>query len=185
MKLSKTGWLLLVIGVFIIILVGLGTVRAQQVHQQNELKEELALTQSKLQGIQLEQLSYRQEELERQLNQNDSQSDTAKAILSQPMGSITISDILFQIAEANSVNITEINSSGLGSEQLAGITCSVLAFTVRVVGEVADLVGYITSLNHNLATGIVKSTEINIPETTSDNKPSANIRVVIYTYRGG
>lgn len=185
MKLSKTSWLVIIIGVFVIILVGLGTVRSQQVNRQNELNEEFASAQSKLQGIQLEQLSHRQEELERQLSQNDSQSDTAKTILSQTIGSIAISDILFRIAEANSVNVTEINSSGLANEELAGVTCSVLPFTARVEGEVTDLVSYIISLNRHLATGIVKSTEISIPETTSSNKPSANIRLFIYTYRGG
>lgn len=185
MKLSKTSWLMITIGLFVIILVGLGTVRSQQVHKQNELNEELASSQSKLQGIQLEQLSQRQEELGRQLSQNGSQSDTAKALLSQPIGSIAISDILFRIAEANSVNITEISSSGLASEELAGVTCSVLPLTARVEGEVTNLVGYITSLNRHLDTGIVKSTEISIPAATSNNKPTANIRLFIYTYRGG
>ena len=185
MKLSKTGWLVIIIGVFVIILVGLGVVRSQQVHQQNELKERLALAQSRLQGIQLEQLSHRQEELEQELSQTDSQSATAKTILSQPIGSIAISDILFNIAEASSVNITEINSPGLASGELAGVTCSVLPLTARVEGELADLVSYITRLNRDLATGIVNSIEIKIPETTGENKPSASIHLVIYAYQGG
>ena len=185
MKLSKTSWLIIIIGFFVIILVGLGIVRSQQVHQQNELNEQLALAQSKIQVIQLEQLSHQQGELERQLSKTDSQSESAKAILSQPIRSITISDLLFSIAEANSVNVTEINSSGLASEELAGITCSVLPFTARVEGELTDLVSYIIRLNSDLATGFVKSVEINIPEKSSENKPSANIQLVIYAYQGG
>ena len=185
MKLSKTSWLIIIIGFFVIILVGLGVVRSQQVHQQNELNEQLALAQSKIQVIQLEQLSHRQEELERHLSETDSQSESAKKILSQPIRSITISDLLFNVAEANSVNVTEITSSGLASEELAGVTCSVLPFTARVEGELTNLVSYITMLNSDLATGFVKSVEINVPETSSTKKPSANIQLVIYTYQGG
>ena len=185
MKLSKTSWLIIIIGFFVIILVGLGVVRSQQVHQQNELNEQLALAQSKIQVIQLEQLSHRQGELERHLSETDSQSESAKKILSQPIRSITISDLLFNVAEANSVNVTEITSSGLASEELAGVTCSVLPFTARVEGELTNLVSYITMLNSDLTTGFVKSVEINVPETSSTKKPSANIQLVIYTYQGG
>jgi hypothetical protein len=185
LKLSKTSWLIIIIGFFIIVLIGLGIVRSQQVHEQNELNEQLALTRSKMQLIQLEQLSHRQGELERQLSETDSKSESAKKILSQPVRSVTISDFLFDIAEANSVNITEINSSGLASEELAGVTCSVLPFTAKVEGELTNLVSYITKLNSNLATGFVKSVEINVPETSSTKKPSANIQLVIYTYQGG
>lgn len=185
MKLSKTSWLIIIIGFFVIILVGLGIVRSQQVHQQNELNEQLALAQSKIQVIQLEQLSHRQGELERHLSETDSQSESAKKILSQPIRSITISDLLFNVAEANSVNVTEITSSGLASEELAGVTCSVLPFTARVEGELTNLVSYITRLNSDLATGFVKSVEINVPEASSTKKPSANIQLVIYTYQGG
>ena len=185
MKLSKTSWLIIIIGVFVILLVGLGIVRSQQVHQQNELNEQLALAQSKIQVIQLEPLSHRQGELEQQFSETDSQSESAKAILSQPIRSITISDLLFNIAEANNVNVTEINSSGLASEELAGVTCTVLPFTARVEGELTDLVSYITRLNSDLATGFVKSVEINVPEANSKDKPSANIQLVIYAYQGG
>jgi len=185
LKLSKTSWLIIIIGVFVIVLIGLGIVRSQQVHQQNELNEQLALTRSKIQLIQLEQFSHRQGELELQLSETDSQSESAKKILSQPVRSVTISDFLFDIAEANSVNITEINSSGLASEELAGVTCSVLPFTAKVEGELTNLVSYITKLNNDLTTGFVKSVEISVPETSSKNKPSANIQLVIYTYQGG
>jgi cell division protein FtsB len=185
LKLSKTSWLIIIIGVFVIVLIGLGIVRSQQVHQQNELNEQLALTRSKIQVIQLEQLSLRQGDLERQLSETDSQSESAKKILSQPVRSVTISDFLFDTAEANSVNITEINSSGLASEELAGVTCSVLPFTAKVEGELTNLVSYITKLNNDLATGFVKSVEISVPETSSTKKPSANIQLIIYTYQGG
>ena len=184
MKLSKTSWLLLTLGIFVIALAGLGTVYYQQVNQQDRLNEELASAQLKLKGIKLEQLSNQQGELENRLSQTISQPETAKTVLSQPTGSIATSSILFDTAAAYGVEVTEISSPGLTSGDLEGITCSILPLTVRVEGDVSDLVSFLTKLNDKLTTGIVKSVAIIIPETTSEEKTSANIQLVIYTYQG-
>lgn len=184
MKISKTSWLLIAIGVFIIAMVGLGAVRYQQVNQQNQLSEELALAEMKLNGFQLEQLSDRQGELEEQLSQTISQLEAAKAMLSQPNGSIVTSGILFDIAEAYGVEVTEISSSGPTNGELEGIACSVLPLTARVEGDVPALINFITRLNSDLTTGVVKSAEISIPETTDEEESSANIQLVIYNYQG-
>ncbi len=183
MKLTKTSWLIIIVGIFTIILGGLGVVRMQQVQEQNELNEKLAAAQSKLSTIQPEQLSYRQKELEQQLNETASESKTARATFSQTIGVITVSATLFNIAEANSVNITEINSSGMAENKLEGVPCLTLPLTARVEGETMNLVSFITQLNEELATGAVESLEISIPEATG-KKSSANIRLVVYTYQG-
>ena len=183
LKISKTSWFLLVIGIFIIMFVGLGAVRYQQINQQNQLNEELTLAEAKLNEFQLEQLSYQKGDLERRLSQAISQFETAKAILSQSTGSIVTTSTLFDIAEAYGVEVTELSSSGLVSEELEGVPCSVLSLAVRVEGGISDLIGFITKLNTDLTTGAVQSVEISIPETTSEEKSSANIHLVIYTYQ--
>ena len=184
MKLSKTSWLLLAIGAFIIPLASLGAVHFQQVHQQNQLNEELAQAQLKLKAVQLEQLAQRQGELEKHLSQTRSQFQAARTILSQPVGSIGASSTLFDIAEACSAEVIEISSPGLTSAELEGIPCSVLTLTVRVEGDVPALVSFITKLNGYLRTGVVQSAAISIPEMTSGEESSANIRLVVYTYQG-
>jgi len=185
LKLSKKSLLIIAVGIFIIALVGLWTVHSQQVNELNQLNKELTLVQSKLKGIQPEKSSQRQEELERQLSQTISQSETARVALSQPIGIIAISDIIFDIAEDYGVEVTEISSSGIATEELAGITCSVLPLTAKVEGEVTDIASFITKLNEDLATGLARSVEISIPETTDEGEEtSADIQVVIYTYRG-
>ena len=183
MKLSKTSWLLLISGVFILVFASLGAIYYQQFHQQNRLNEELTLAQLRLNGFKLEQLAH-QQELEKRLTQTISQCETAKAILSQSNRSIATSETLFYTATAYGVAVTEISSSGLASENLEGITCSILPLTARVEGDVSDLVSFIIKLNYKLTTGTVKSVEISIPETTSEEKTTANIQMVIYTYQG-
>ena len=183
LTITKTSWLIIIVGVFIIFLAGLGVIRSQQVEEQNQLNEKLAVAQSKLQVIQLEQLSHRQAELEQQLSETASESKSAKVILSQPVGSISISAIFFDIAEANNVEVTEITSSGMAEDKIEGVPCLALPLSTKVEGEVTDLVSFITQLNEDLTTGMVKSLDISIPETT-ERKPSAKIQLVVYTYQG-
>ena len=184
MKLSKTGWLIIIIGVFVIILAGLGTVRSQQVREQDQLNDELALAQLKLKGVQLDELAQQQGELDRHLSQTTSQFQAARTILSRPVGSIAVTSTLFDVAAANAVEVTDVNSSGLASADLQGIPCSVLTLTARVEGDVPNLVSFITELNRYLRNGVVKSVEISIPEMTTEEKSSANIQLVVYTCQG-
>ena len=184
MKLSKTSWLLLTIGIFTMTLASLGAVRYQQVNQQNQLNEQLTLSEAKLVGFQLEQLSSQKGELEKQLSQATSQLETSKAMLSQSIGSVATSGILFDTAEAYGVEVIELSSAGLVSEELEGVPCSVLSLTAVVEGDISDLIDFITELNDDFTTGVVQSVEISIPETIGGEESSANIHLVIYTYQG-
>lgn len=184
MKFTKTSWLLIVIGAFIIILAGLGVVRYQQVYQQNQMNEKLALNQSGLEQIRLEPLSAREGELEEQLGQTTSQFEAVKAILSQPIESVTVSTTLFDIIEAYGLEVTQMASSNLAGGGLEGISCSGISLTAKVEGDVNDLINFTTELNSYFATSIVKSITITIPETASEEKASADIQLVIYTYQG-
>ena len=183
MKLSKRSLLILSIGIFIIALVGLWMVQSQQVTEQNELKKKLNTAELKLNGIQPERLSHRLEELEQQLDQALSQSEEARSTLSQPVDSITINDILFIIAQANSVKVTKVSSAGFSNEELQGITFSVLPLEVIVEGDVANIASFITKLNEDIETGVIKSVEIDIPEEIN-GAAQAGLQIVIYTYRG-
>ncbi len=182
MKLTKKSWLFIGIGIFLIALVGLWTVYSQQSGVKKQLKEEFAQAQINLSTIQIEQLADQQEELEQQLDDTIAQSETARKTLSEPMNSIIITDILFSTAESNSVNITDIKSSGMNDVVLRGVPCRVLPLTANIEGEVDNLVVFITQLNDNLATGVVRSINLNIPYTAGGEKPSASIQMVIYTY---
>jgi hypothetical protein len=184
LKLSKTSWILLAVGVFIIMFVGLGAVGFKQANQQDQLNEELTLAQLELQRIQLEQLAGQQEVLGNQLSQTLSQLETAKVKLSPPAVGITSGDILFDVAAAHGVTITEIKSSILASDELEGITCSVLSLMARAEGDVPDLIDFIIELNGDLPIGVIKSVAIGIPEATSEDKSSADIQLIIYTYQG-
>jgi len=183
-KLSKKSWLLISVGVFTILFAGLWTVHSQQINEHKQLEDKLSTAELKLDGFQTEQLSLRQNELEEQLKQTLSQSEAARETLSQPIGSLTISSVMFNIAETCNVEVIEIGSPGLASEELDGLACDVLPFTATAEGDVTDLVNFITKLNNDLENGIINSVEISVPETTGE-KASANFQMVVYAYQGG
>jgi len=184
LKLSKKSGLILIVGIAIAIFAGLWLARGQQVDEQEQLHEELSIVAMRLNGLQGEEISSQQGELEKQLSQAISQLETAKATLSQSTESIAVSGTLFDIAEAIGVEITGISSSHLSGGSLEGITCSVLPLTITVEGDVADIISFVGSLNHDFTTGIVQSVEISIPETASEETVSANIQLHIYTFQG-
>ena len=183
-KLSKKSWLLISVGVFTILFASLWTVHSQQNNEHKQLADKLNMADLKLDGFQTEQLIQRQNDLEGQLKQTLSQSAAARKILSQPIGSLAVSSVMFNFAEAYNVEIIEIGSPGLTVEELDGLACNVLPLTVTVAGDATDLVSFITRLNDSLENSIINSVEISIPETTEE-KASANFQMVVYAYQGG
>jgi len=181
-KLGKRSWLFIGIGLFLIVFVSLWMVYSQQNTVKKQLKEELNLAKTRLSSIQIEQLADRQSELEQQLEKTIAESEAARETLSRPMNSIIISDILFSTAEANSVNITEVSSSVASSVALEGVPCLALPITVKIEGEVNNLVAFITQLNNDLASGIVKSVNLDISQPESGGKSAASIQMIIYRY---
>ena len=182
MKLSKKSWLILTIVILIIASASLGVAHSQQVHEQRRLSEELSLAGSRLNRFQFEQLSSQQKELEEQLSQIVSQSETSDAASPQPIRSIAINDSLLNIAKARDVKIIDISTSGAVSGDLEGIPCRILTLTTRVEGDTPNLIRFTTDLIDNLTNSVIKSVEINIPRDTSKAKSSANIKLAIYYY---
>ena len=184
MKLSKTSWLILVVGILVIFAAGLGVVRFQQFQQHKDLRWEITVAEHELNGFEPGQLSAQKTELEGQLDQATSQFEAVKAIFSQPVRSVAASSILFDIAEAHGLEITDMSSLSSDSDNLYGIDCSVTSLTARVEGDVDDLVNFIIDLNSQLVTDLIRSVTITFPETGSGEKASVDINMIIYTYQG-
>ena len=105
-------------------------------------------------------------------------------MLSQPVGNVAASSILFDVAQAHDLEVTEVTLPGPSSESLGGIICSVISLSARVEGDIMDLVRFVIELNAHLTTGVINSVVITIPETTSEEKASADIQLLVYTYQG-
>lgn len=183
MRLSKTSWLVLGIGILFIIFVGLGIVRFQQFQSHKQLGGEIALAEEVLNELRVEEFTSRRSELESRLAHTESQFKAVKAVLSQPINYVIASSIWFDLAEAYNLKITEMSSPGSLEEKLEGIDCAALSITARVEGEVGNLVDFIVRLNNQLATDFIRSVTITIPDQGSPEKAAADIHLVIYTYQ--
>lgn len=182
MKLSKVSWLFLIIGVFVIAIVALGAVRSRQIVEQRQLNQELFSAQTKLNGLQIEQLTVKKTALEKQLNDTRAQSKTDRELLSQPIDSLEIGNTLFRLATTYGVQVAEVTSAGTSAVNLEGVKGMALSINTKVRGDVTPLVRFISQLNNELKTGVVKQADITIPAAAGE-KPTANIQLAIYTYQ--
>ncbi len=184
MKLGKTSWLLLISGILIITFASLLFAGSRQIKQQEQLSNELLVAEQRVAKLQLEQLTSQQEQLKTQLDQANAELKSAKDKLRQSNESIDVTDFLFQIAKTCSVTITSVTSSGITNGEIEGIKCTVLPVTLNASGDVLDLIKFVSLLNTDFVTGVIKSADINIPET-AEEQPSAVILLNIYQYQGG
>ncbi len=182
MKLGKKSILIIGIGAFVIALTGLWLVYSQQAAQKEELASTLDTAKLKLTGINNKTLSRRRAELEWQLEQVSSQADAARETFARPVDSISVNDHLFEIAAAHSVNITAISSTGPAEEELAGLVLPVLPFSITATGNMTDLSDFITRLNDDYPTCLIRTAGMDIPE--NGEPATADIEVAIYTYQG-
>ena len=162
MKLSKTSWIIITIGIVVVAFGSLGLARHQQVLEQTQLRDELSVTTTRLQKTQIKPLQSQHSELQEQFDQALSQLETAKDELRQPIESIGVTDSIFDIAEACDIEITRINSSTLGSDKLEGISYAVIRLTITVEGDVPDFISFVTKLNNDFGTGIASSVQMGI-----------------------
>lgn len=185
MRLNKK-WLIygVIIGL-VAALTTLGIVQAQQMGEKSSLSEELDTVELNLSMLEAEQSSFWQNEIDTQMDEAQTDGDTARAILSQPVDSIIANESLFDIAEVSFVTLTSITVSSLSDEALADLTCSYLPLSIAAEGNETSLLDFISRLNTDLTNGLVRTVTLNIPETPAEGEASVNIELVIYTYQGG
>lgn len=206
MKLSKTAWLILGIGIFVIAFASLYMVYFQQGREQERLNDSLSVAQQTL-----PKLASEKDDWERQLTQLGSQLARLKSELARATSrladsrtsfpksveSIEYGEELFRIADGCDLVITEFTSSEPGDKKVeveAGdikvedVTYFVTSFTVDVEGEVTDILDFINTIatSEYFASATIELVNMDIPEPVAEGeeKPSATITLVIYGYQG-
>lgn len=180
MKLSKTGLILLLLGILVIVLANLSAAQSQQVSGKRQLMDDLVLAKQRLSSMQFEPLNTQQADLQKQLDEALANLEKSEVKLSKPLNSTDASDSLFSIASACNVQVASITSSGIALQDLEGIDTLRLPLSVTVKGDAAGLMLFIVRLNESLSTGAIESVQM----TISASESSAVIQVNIYSYRG-
>lgn len=179
MNISKKSWFAITLGLLIIAFASLFVFYFQRTSERELLEKDLVLARSRLSSLDVSTLMHRQEVLEEDLNwaYKEYKADKGKFL-----ENIVVSNVLYSAAKANSVNITDMSSSEDSSEVIEGTSYIALLLNAKAVGNVDNLVAFITQLNNDLTNVVVKSLSISIPSLNNDNTASADIQIVIYTY---
>jgi hypothetical protein len=185
LKLSKTSWLILAAGIFVVVLGSLGVTRSKQLGEKSELDEELRLSTSILEKLQGSNMQSQQDELQQKIEEGEVLLEEAKKRLDQTVVSVDVSDELFVIADYCGVVVRTLSTSPIKTNEYEGIGLYMTAMNILAEGDVDNLINFVTSLNDDYTTGLVRSFQISIPELgASDNTtlPSVNIQMTIYSY---
>lgn len=184
LKLSKTSWLILSAGIFIVILAGLGVTRSQQLKQQTQLEEELNLSTMRVDKIQTAELRPQLEELRQRVEESEAQLQEAKDRMNQTVESADVTEKFFVIAEYSGVEIMTLTTTAISTYKLQGIECNTISINTLVEGELPNIIDFIISLDEGFTTGNVETAQIIIPEESSDEAPTANVQMIVYAYEG-
>jgi hypothetical protein len=181
-KLSKTSWLILAVGLFVVVAAGLGITRSQQAQEQGRLSDELTLSEQSLASIQIAGLAAQLAELQQSADQAQLQLDQAQQSLEQTVISVDITNEFFSIASTCGVTVISLSTSPILPNQYEGIGLTTTSLSAQVQGELSALIDFVESLNTEFTTGVIEATQIDIPQSDSEETPSINIQMTIYSY---
>ena len=179
MKLSKTSWLILGIGIFVIALGSLYMVYHQQMQEQEQLNSELDTAQ-----LLLPQLISEKDNSEKQLNRLNSDLAEAKSLLirfregfPESVESIEYAEELFGLADYHELEVIKLTTSEPDDKEIESesdsadkevetVTYTVTTLEVTVQGEVADMVDFVNAIvtGSRFTTATVELVEVTVPE---------------------
>ena len=183
-KISKTGWVILIVGILVIALGSLGMAYMQQNNEQDRMGVEISEATLRLDEFILDEYYADRDALEEKLSKILSEHETAKGVLSPTIESIDITGDLFRIAELCNVEIVKISSSPFSENKVSELAFYVLPINIEVEGEITDIIEYLNKLDSDFSTGFVESVGTYLPEADSEEETSASISIKMYTYGG-
>jgi TolA-binding protein len=184
LKLGKTSWVILSIGIFIVIGAGLGFTRNQQLQEQNRLDEELTLAEKRINNLQIKELREQEDALQASLEESAFHLQEIKESLHQTVVSADIVDEFYRVAYAGNVEVIAISTSSVRMESIEGLGCSAITVNADVKGAMIDLISLVASLNNDFATGVVKSARLNVSDMDCPEGTVAVVQITVYSYDG-
>jgi hypothetical protein len=181
MKISKTSWMILGAGVFVIALAGLGVARNGQVQDQKKVTADLAVNTARLNNLQVTPAEPRITELEQEVKDAQSQTEEIKAKLIQSIISVDVADKFYEIAAFYSVNVTSMGTSTNSEQPFGGIPCEVISLSASASGAVENVIDFVKGLNDNFTTGFVRSAQL---DTKDPLESIVSVQLIVYSYRG-
>lgn len=205
MRLSKTAWLILGVGVFIIGLVLLVMLYSNQAGEEEQVEENLDEAQALLTQLMAQKEEWQSEltQLESQLAEEESALYTSKARFPDEVESIEYAEELFMIAHDCDLEVVDITATEPHEQQVedTGIIYYITTIEVQVSppeapplplttsyldSSVADMLNFVNIIvtGGYFTTATIEQVILEIPEICETEKPLAIVRLNIYSYKG-
>jgi Tfp pilus assembly protein PilO len=192
MRLSRTAWLILVIGILVIALGSLYTVYSRQVSEQQGLAASLSQAQARLPKVIADRQAAEAELTQWQGKLAEATSLLAKSQAQFPGSaeSIEYGEVLYEIADSCDLEVMSLTASEPSEKKVEDVTYTVTTFEVEVRGEVDDILDFISDIaTREYFTGAtVELVNIKVPEPAEGEEetelPTATISLVGYSYKG-
>ena len=219
MKLGRTAWLVLGIGIFAIAFVFLYMASSRQLSEQADIKSSLTLAQNSLpklisqREVLASQLSQQQSQLslkQSALAEAESLLSKAEAMFPESIESIDYSEILFKIAQKYNLEVNSLKASEPNDRKVENVIYDVTtieievrpadprpttveAFQKYIDDAIDNVLKFVDTVVRdgsftNTTIEVVDMKYLDPPDEEhieAAEKPTATIRIVIYSYKGG
>jgi len=189
MKFSRAFWLILVAGLIITGGVILYMLYQDEIDEQNQVEEQLALAQGNLPGFNSQisdleaELAQRQAELALVLEEL---AEIEEQVIDE-VTSIEYGDLLYNIAGIVDIQVLNFSSSEPSTTKIDGITYQYVSFDLTVEGYSYDIIAYLTHIEvlDEFSSTIIELVDFNIVGPGEEVDTSqANISIDILAYGG-
>ena len=218
MKLGRTAWLVLGIGIFAIAFVFLYMASSRQLSEQADIKSSLTLAQNSLpklisqREVLASQLSQQQSQLslkQSALAEAESLLSKAEAMFPESIESIDYSEILFKIAQKYNLEVNSLKASEPNDRKVENVIYDVTtieievrpadprpttveAFQKYIDDAIDNVLKFVDTVVRdgsftNTTIEVVDMKNLDPPDEEhieAAEKPTATIRIVVYSYKG-
>lgn len=188
MRLNRTAWLVIGVGIFVVAAVVLFMFYRGQADKQQEAKDELGLVQDSVTILFAQkralddELAQKENELaqwndtigqlEDQLAQAVIELEQTQAGFPTSLESIEYDEALFAFAHDSNLGLTILTASEMEDTSIEDITYKTASFKMEVRGEVADILDFINTIvnDDDFKTAILEPVIITVPEPLTDEQ---------------
>ena len=172
-KLSRVSQLLLLIGIFLVLFIPLLLINQQQGQKQDQLRATLANLQKALAAE-----DNPQAKLQAELEQLQTETESARATYPHPDSSPEILDSLLELAELNDIHIT---STSVATSQPKEAIGPVITVKLGLKGQVPRFQNFLLALDERFPSSRVKQLSFTIA-TEEGEEDTASLTIEIYCY---
>lgn len=184
MKISKKVLLYVGVTAYVFLVGIMGFVLSQQFGEKRVIAAELEATLTNFETLNTDTLVQQKADFENQFLNVDSKTEVLKENMSPQIGNVDASAIIFDIAQRNKVEITELSSPNPSIDYLDELPCNVVTLSATATGPVHDLLDFISRVNSELNTGVIQSMYLSIRYGETQTTSNVTIFLQVYNYRG-